>query len=67
MAAVSVNRESITWFDAIASGRELASDSRRQSIEKGFVVVPGPVSDSEMVWRAHAYDLAIWYLRIGIG
>jgi len=43
-------------FETITSGRALPSDTARQLMESGFVIIPGPIPAQRIPDLAAAYD-----------
>jgi Phytanoyl-CoA dioxygenase (PhyH) len=47
------------WFHALTEARALADRERRELIENGFVVVPGPVPPDRLPQLIQAYEAAV--------
>ncbi len=47
------------WFSSLAAGNALPPDSARALLERGFIVLPGPVPPGQMEQLAGAYDDAV--------
>jgi hypothetical protein len=46
-------------FNETISGQEIPAESIRQLLESGFVIIPGPVSGTELANLGAAYDQAM--------
>jgi hypothetical protein len=47
------------WFSSLAAGSALPPDAARALLERGFIVLPGPVPPGQMERLAGAYDNAV--------
>jgi ectoine hydroxylase-related dioxygenase (phytanoyl-CoA dioxygenase family) len=47
------------WFRTLAARAELPPDTARELLERGFVVLPGPVASDRVAQWASAYDAAV--------